>query len=362
MDTRFTGSGLLCVGSCGIRGGADSHESYARAPGGREDHDRLRRSAGEDRGAGSGSSASQPHARRIAQASGSRGPAPGSPGLAVGRAGRAAAAEFRIARRHDGVAVAFTAAGTNDPLPGPGPEGRLRNNAVFNFLFVFTKTGQLVPSLATEATPNATATVWTIKLRSGVTFHDGSPLTADDVVYTFKRILDKKTKAQGYGDIGMVNAAGVRKIDPHRPRPSEVRILDLSVSAHERCSDHQERSNDLQSADRHRRVQVRERERPEIVLAKNPDYWEPNLPGLDGAEIVNIQDSTARLNALKTNQVDTIYPVDSTQIPVVSNSSNIKISVNKTGTYMPIYMRATAKPFTETARARRSSTPRTGSI
>ena len=52
------------------------------------------------------------------------------------------------------------------------------------------------------------------QLRPGVTFHDGSPLTADDVVYTFKRILDKKTKAEGYGDIGMVNAAGVRKIDP----------------------------------------------------------------------------------------------------------------------------------------------------
>ena len=114
------------------------------------------------------------------QASGSRGPAPGSPGLAVGRAGRAAAPNSACPPGATmRVAVAFTAAGTMTRCRVQGPEGRLRNNAVFDFLPVSRRTGQLVPSLATEATPNATATVSaTIKLRSGVTFHDGSPLSS----------------------------------------------------------------------------------------------------------------------------------------------------------------------------------------
>jgi peptide/nickel transport system substrate-binding protein len=144
----------------------------------------------------------------------------GAAGLAIGLPSALMAAvdeaEGAIAAAPRGtmrIGVAFSAAGSNDPLPGPGPEGRLRNNAVFNFLFAFTKTGQLIPSLAEEATPNSRATVWTIKLRDGVTFHDGSPLTADDVVYTFKRILQPKTKAEGAGDIGMVDASGIRKID-----------------------------------------------------------------------------------------------------------------------------------------------------
>ena len=40
--------------------------------------------------------------------------------------------------------------------------------------------------LATSWSANSTADVWTFKIRQGVKFHNGAPLTADDVVYTFK--------------------------------------------------------------------------------------------------------------------------------------------------------------------------------
>ena len=44
----------------------------------------------------------------------------------------------------------------------------------------------LQPVLATSWTPNSNADVWTFKIRQGVKFHNGAPLTADDVVYTYK--------------------------------------------------------------------------------------------------------------------------------------------------------------------------------
>ncbi len=44
----------------------------------------------------------------------------------------------------------------------------------------------LRPVLATSWKPNTKADVWTFKIRQGVTFHNGHPLTADDVVYTYK--------------------------------------------------------------------------------------------------------------------------------------------------------------------------------
>ena len=63
---------------------------------------------------------------------------------------------------------------------------------------MYSKLTDLLPSgaygmqLAESMTPNHKATVWNIKLKKGVTWHDGSPLTADDVIYTFRHILDPK--------------------------------------------------------------------------------------------------------------------------------------------------------------------------
>ena len=56
---------------------------------------------------------------------------------------------------------------------------------------------QPIPWLAESWETNPEATEWTFKVRQGVKFHDGSPLTADDVVYTFRRLLDPKTESAG---------------------------------------------------------------------------------------------------------------------------------------------------------------------
>jgi peptide/nickel transport system substrate-binding protein len=62
---------------------------------------------------------------------------------------------------------------------------------VFNTLVKFDAKMKIVPDLATSWT-NPDPTTWEFKLRKGVKFHDGSDLTADDVVFTFQRIADPK--------------------------------------------------------------------------------------------------------------------------------------------------------------------------
>ncbi|MDF2368186.1 ABC transporter substrate-binding protein [Sneathiella sp.] len=57
------------------------------------------------------------------------------------------------------------------------------------------KTEEPEASLATSWSSNDKADVWTFKLRDGVTFHDGSAFGPEDVVYTFKRIIDPNTKS-----------------------------------------------------------------------------------------------------------------------------------------------------------------------
>ena len=71
---------------------------------------------------------------------------------------------------------------------------------------------QLQPMLATSWTPNKDGTVWTFKLRPSVKFHDGSPLTADDVVYTFQQQADPKNASNALSTFtGVLKPDGVSR-------------------------------------------------------------------------------------------------------------------------------------------------------
>ncbi len=76
------------------------------------------------------------------------------------------------------------------------------------------KTLQVKPVLAESWTPNADATEWTFKLRSGVTFQDGSPMTSADVVYTMDLLSDSKGKSQALSVFGgVLDKGGTTAVD-----------------------------------------------------------------------------------------------------------------------------------------------------
>ena len=62
----------------------------------------------------------------------------------------------------------------------------MMGNAVFDTITAATKDGNFVPYLAESVEPNEDFTVWTVTLREGVTFHDGTPLNAEAVVKNFE--------------------------------------------------------------------------------------------------------------------------------------------------------------------------------
>jgi peptide/nickel transport system substrate-binding protein len=73
---------------------------------------------------------------------------------------------------------------------------------------------KLQPVLATSWTANSTADVWTFKIRQGVKFHDGSTLTADDVVYTYQLNTNPKNGSSALSAFaGVLTPSGVKKVD-----------------------------------------------------------------------------------------------------------------------------------------------------
>ncbi len=84
------------------------------------------------------------------------------------------------------------------------------------YLCLSTQTLALTPVLATSWTANSAADVWTFKIRQGVKFHDGTPLTADDVVYTYQLQTDPSNDSNALSAFGgVLDPSGVQKVDDY---------------------------------------------------------------------------------------------------------------------------------------------------
>lgn len=101
------------------------------------------------------------------------------------------------------------------PGTSVGTPDFVRDYSLYNLLFYLgKKVTPLEPGLALSAEPNKDATVWTFKLRDGVTWHDGKPFGADDVVYNFKALWSNAEANFSAGFLsGMVDFKNVRKRD-----------------------------------------------------------------------------------------------------------------------------------------------------
>ncbi len=112
------------------------------------------------------------------------------------------------------VAISQPAAAVN-PLTVADAGGLCMLNQTGEFL-IFDSNEKLAlqPMLATSWTHNGDGTIWTFKLRTGVTFHNGASMTADDVVYTFQQLADPKNASNALSTFtGVLTPAGVKKVD-----------------------------------------------------------------------------------------------------------------------------------------------------
>jgi peptide/nickel transport system substrate-binding protein len=84
------------------------------------------------------------------------------------------------------------------------------------YLCLCGQTLNLQPVLATSWSPNSKADVWTFKIRQGVKFHNGAPLTADDVVYTYRLHTSPKNGSSALDNFaGVLSPSGVVKVDDY---------------------------------------------------------------------------------------------------------------------------------------------------
>jgi peptide/nickel transport system substrate-binding protein len=210
--------------------------------------------------------------------------------------------------------------------------------------------GSLVGELAEgwESTPDAAT--WTFRLRPGVMFHDGRPVTAADVVASIdyhrgeestsavKSVLAPISEIRADGDNVVVFTLSsgdadfpVLLSDYHLPiKPATDGKIDPlgTVGAGPFVLDNFEPG-------------------VSATLSRNPNYFKPGLPYFDGLELLAIVDAAARQNALMTGQVDAIDRVDLPTVNMLERAPGIQILSLNGGQHYGFPMDTRAAPFSD---------------
>ena len=184
----------------------------------------------------------------------------------------------------------------------------------------------IVPDLATSWQWNADHTALTFQLRDGVRWHDGKPFTAGDVKCTVDLLTGQaKDKLRlNYRESWWTNLAGASVKDAHevtinlkRPQPALLAMLASGYAPMYPChvSPRDMRQNPIGTGP-FRFVEYKPNQN--IKVARNPDYWKPGRPFLDGIEYTIIPNRSTALLAFQAGKFDMTFPNEVT-VPLLAD-------------------------------------------
>ncbi|UQA90700.1 ABC transporter substrate-binding protein [Streptomyces halobius] len=207
--------------------------------------------------------------------------------------------------------------------------------------------------LAESIEPNSDGSLWTVRLRDGVEWHDGKPLSADDLMYSVRYLLDPKSSFTGAKDLAMVDVDGLRKVDrrtvavpmrrPIADLPSllagwYVYVIQDGTTAFD--NDHPPvgtgpfRFDRWSPGDR-------------VRLTRNDSYWESGRPYLDELEIIFITKADTRLNALLGGDADVAHELAWAQAAAQERTGRVQVVTSPVGRMQSFNMMVDQKPFTD---------------
>jgi peptide/nickel transport system substrate-binding protein len=213
----------------------------------------------------------------------------------------------------------------------------------------------LKPMLATSWTPKKNGTIWTFKLRSGVKFHDGSPLTADDVVYTIQQLADPKNASNALSTFaGVLKPAGVVKVDSGTVEfhleaangnfPYLVSSDNYNAVIVPKGTDFAKWQSTFIGTGPFKLKSYTQNVSAEFVA--NPDYW-GGAPHLDSTTFNFYASQQPQILALQGGQVDGIVQFVVQGAQSLLNNSQFNIIKLKSANHRELSMRNDQAPFTD---------------
>ncbi|MCX7860550.1 MAG: ABC transporter substrate-binding protein [Chloroflexus sp.] len=295
----------------------------------------------------------------------------------AGRMSRRAFLRLGLALGLSAGATALVACGSATPSPEPtaapaptqsGPTGRLRVaseipvqldpafassdaeililNHVYDYLVDIDAGNNVIPRLAREWTMSDDGLRYRLTLADGVYFHDGSPLTAADVVWTFNRLRDRSLQlptADLYANIADITADGENAVVFTLTAPNPFFLYDLSDNhALVLRAGVTNPATAFNGTGPFKVVEYRTENR--IDLAAHQAYFQAGKPAIANLEIIFFADQAAAVDALRGRQVDLVLRMPTPLFQTLQQTAGIVAVQTPTNGFDLVRLRADRAP------------------
>jgi len=209
-----------------------------------------------------------------------------------------------------------------------------------------------IPALAESWTSNADGTEWIFNVRQGVKFHDGSALTAADVVFTYRRLLDPTLKSPAAANLATLRPENFEATDEktlkvrlNSPQFELPIILATNFAMVIKADSTSDKIHSTPNGTGPFTMPNFASGSSKYKLAKNYAYWKGGLPLSDCIELSAITESVTRMVSLVSGDADVATIVDPTTAETMREDPKIALSVSKSGTAITMGMFTDSPPF-----------------
>lgn len=204
---------------------------------------------------------------------------------------------------------------------------------IFEPLYITDVNGALQPWLADSHTVSSDGKTWTFHLRPGVTFSDGKPLVADDVVFSIDRAARDQNGPLSFLDsaISKLSADGSSVVVAQLSEPWAPFLSDISVFANSILP--KDFGGQSASAFFNNPVGTGPfilqsfTKGASATLKRNPHYWQTGKPYLDQISLGYVSDDNQRVLQLKSGQLDVISTVPASAVGQLRTDSSVTVGI-----------------------------------
>ncbi len=233
-----------------------------------------------------------------------------------------------------------------DPALAASPAPNITAQTWGEKLVDVTAEGEIDLRIADDMSSSADASEWTFRIRQGLTFHDGSPVTAEDVVATYRRHTDEESQSGALGivqGIADMKAEGDKVVltlaSPNADLPFLLADYHLTIQPGG--------GYDAPDAGIGAGPYKVEEFDPGVLVrfSRNENYFDSSIGHADEIEFLIINDNTARTAALQSGQVHMINRVDPQVVPLLADAPGIQVKQTSGRGHYTFIMHCDTPPF-----------------